>query len=453
MKLESIVNAGFMITFSNGRRMLTDPWFAGPAGQWFNFPPVPEKEQQRLFASAPDYIYISHLHGDHLHAPTLGRFSRRTPIIIGSMNTPQLKTRIRDMGFLDVREFAFLQVHEMDGFRMAIFPDFHGSSEGHNRQISYDLDTSMYLWDCGDGSTLFNAADNTITPEDGAVIAERYGKPTVAVLSCAGASLYPMAMISYAPERKIEERDRQKRRIITKFADLALRLGAQRVVPSGGAYVLGGESAHLTRYLPHPSSAELAIAAIEAGLPRERLCKLYQGDWLDLATLEVGANPAAAFRNFTEQERALYAELLVDHRMAASKPSKRFDWRQSIERSAAAFHRIRRGYGCDIAADVIIQAVPDEVVAVPESSTVSWAVPGSLYVRLRLDENAFLFQETPIAPERAFTRFVLNHSLLRMIMTREHNWSGAECACLIGVERAPDVYNPHLHRLMMGFVI
>lgn len=55
---------------AGGLRLLTDPWWAGPAyaNQWYPWPtPQPGGVQER----ALDYVYLSHGHEDHLHLDTL----------------------------------------------------------------------------------------------------------------------------------------------------------------------------------------------------------------------------------------------------------------------------------------------------------------------------------------------------------------------------------------------
>jgi hypothetical protein len=69
MRTRSIGHAALEIEAS-GLRLLTDPWWAGPAytNQWHAWPtPQPAGVESRQL----DYVYISHGHEDHLHADTL----------------------------------------------------------------------------------------------------------------------------------------------------------------------------------------------------------------------------------------------------------------------------------------------------------------------------------------------------------------------------------------------
>ncbi|XP_077862940.1 cytidine monophosphate-N-acetylneuraminic acid hydroxylase-like [Saccoglossus kowalevskii] len=72
-------------------RMFTDPWLTGPAfarGWWLLHEP-PCDWLDRL--ASTDFIYISHLHSDHLSYPTLEQLYKRNPdvpIYVGDVSTP-----------------------------------------------------------------------------------------------------------------------------------------------------------------------------------------------------------------------------------------------------------------------------------------------------------------------------------------------------------------------------
>ena len=169
----------------------------------WNFPPVPEALKAQIWASKPDAIYISHLHHDHLHPQTLAPLDRATPVIIGKMNTPNLRAALNAIGFANLIEVPFETRHAWGGAELVLFKDFHGNTKGDETAVEYDLDTSIYLYD-PDGTRLFNAVDNTILPDDAARIAAEYGVPDVAMLPYASASLYPMAMGDYDDAKKLE---------------------------------------------------------------------------------------------------------------------------------------------------------------------------------------------------------------------------------------------------------
>ena len=218
-----------------------------------------EALRAEVYATRPDALYISHLHHDHLHPQTLAHLDRATPVLIGKLNTPNLRGALARLGFTDIAEIAFetRQPVAALGCDVVLFKDFHGNSQGDATAVEYDLDTSIYLYD-SDGTRLFNAVDNTILPPDAARIASEFGAPDVAILPYASASLYPMAMADFDAGQKAAATQRIRERTAGNFVANFEAIGARYVVPAGGEYVLGGPVAALSQYLPQPLGLELA---------------------------------------------------------------------------------------------------------------------------------------------------------------------------------------------------
>lgn len=118
MRAISIGHAGILIETEFGS-ITCDPWF-DPAyfGSWFVFP-----RNDRLSADLmhriehPDYLYVSHIHGDHLDETWLPHHvSRDTTVLLPGYPTHELERRLRDMGF---QHF----VHTVDGEEMVLNGD------------------------------------------------------------------------------------------------------------------------------------------------------------------------------------------------------------------------------------------------------------------------------------------------------------------------------------------
>ncbi len=105
MKIRSVGHACLEIEAA-GKRVLTDPWWAGPAyaGQWHPWPtPRPEGVEQR----ALDYVYLSHGHEDHLHAGTLERLRPGATALVPGMLFGGMAGYVREA-------FSFKEVIELD---------------------------------------------------------------------------------------------------------------------------------------------------------------------------------------------------------------------------------------------------------------------------------------------------------------------------------------------------
>lgn len=445
MRFRYIANACFEITLSTGEVLLTDPWFDGPCQQtWWNFPPAPDGLKAEVWASRPDYLYISHLHHDHLHPQTLEPFARDIPVLIGRMNTPNLRNALTQLGFTTLREVAFETPTPLGdkGVQAVLFKDFHGNTRGDDSQVEYDLDTSLYLTDA-DGTRLFLAVDNTILPADGERIARQYGAPDIAQIPYASASLFPMAMADYDDARKLAAMRASRRRTAGNFRDVFLALGARRAIPAGGEYVLGGPAAPLSRFLPQPLESELHAALDEAG-HGDALVKLYPGDALDSASLAVTTDPRTGYRGFDDALRAGYA-LTLAHRAPsftelALPADTAFDWTRALKKCAANFAARRAKMGLSLPMDVYLDA-RDE------------AGERAFLFRLALDSDTGAMASAVEAGARASLTYELDARMLFCLITGLLSWNAMEASALLGIRRAPDVYEHDLHRAMVHFTL
>ena len=104
MQFSILSHAGLKVT-SNGKELICDPWLLGSCywRSWWNYPPVPEELVKSL---RPDFIYITHLHWDHFHGPSLKKFPRETRIFVPLFLNDRMKRDLVDMGFPNVTEIA-----------------------------------------------------------------------------------------------------------------------------------------------------------------------------------------------------------------------------------------------------------------------------------------------------------------------------------------------------------
>jgi L-ascorbate metabolism protein UlaG (beta-lactamase superfamily) len=447
LQIRYIANACFILSLASGKTILTDPWFEGPCQQtWWNFPPLDPDLLAEVRGLRPDYLYISHLHHDHLHPQSLAHFDPATPVIVGAMNTPNLATALKSAGFSNLMPFAFETRTPLPGAgcELVLFRDFHGNTLGDDSVLDYDLDTSIYLFD-GDGARVFNAVDNTIRPEDAARIASEYGAPDAAMLPYASASLYPMAMADYNDDAKMAACERIRARTSANFAEVSRRLGPARVIPAGGEYVLGGSVADRSRFLPQPLEPQLRAALDAAGVAGERLAKLYPGDALDSATGAVTRNPKALMRDFSDADRAAYALSLTGRRETCADltlpTGAEFEWRRAMAKAARNFQDRRRKLGLDLDMDIYVEALAGP------------ARERMFLFKLALDSDAAGFCEAVGRSDRRRLAYRIDQKMLFCLLTGLLSWNAMEASALLEVRRDPDTYEHDTHRAIVHFTL
>lgn len=95
MRFTILSHAGLVVEHDDVA-LVVDPWIVGSCywRSWFN---LPEPPKQLVEALRPTHVYLTHLHWDHFHGPSLRRFDRSTQFIVPTFNNDRM---IRDLAFL-----------------------------------------------------------------------------------------------------------------------------------------------------------------------------------------------------------------------------------------------------------------------------------------------------------------------------------------------------------------
>ena len=123
MRATSIGHAGMLVETDAGS-ILCDPWFV-PAffGSWFVFPRNDQlSDDLRERIEQADFLYISHLHGDHHDEPWLRAHLRRDiPILLPGFPTREQQRTLQGLGFTEFIRTVDTEEHEIaPGLTVAI---------------------------------------------------------------------------------------------------------------------------------------------------------------------------------------------------------------------------------------------------------------------------------------------------------------------------------------------
>lgn len=102
MEFEILSHAGLRVEHEN-TTLIVDPWLVGSAywRSWWNYPPVDEARVRKLRAN---FIYLSHIHWDHFHGPSLRMLGKDIEILIPEDRYSRMRDDLRSMGFKRLRE-------------------------------------------------------------------------------------------------------------------------------------------------------------------------------------------------------------------------------------------------------------------------------------------------------------------------------------------------------------
>ena len=224
MKATSIGHAGILIETADVS-IVCDPWFL-PAfqGSWCVFPRNDQLSADLMARiESPDYLYISHIHGDHFDERWLpNHINRSATVLLPGFPTGELKNRLRALGF---RNF----VHTVDGQEI----DLLGST-----RVAIHCETSITDGPGGDSALVVSDStgrvvnQNDCRTHDLAALAS-HGPIDLHWLQYSGAIWYPMVYDEPADvmreliDAKVESQFSRAMRYVEV-------LNARAIVPSAG---------------------------------------------------------------------------------------------------------------------------------------------------------------------------------------------------------------------------
>ena len=129
-------------------KLLIDPWIIGSCywRSWWNYPEV---SQNLINQIKPTHIYITHLHWDHFHGPSLRKFEDLNPTILlpKHFNKRMKKDLLKDFNFSNIKELDHGKIYKLrDGFKLASY-----------QFGSIFIDSSLVVE--ADGFTILNSND------------------------------------------------------------------------------------------------------------------------------------------------------------------------------------------------------------------------------------------------------------------------------------------------------
>jgi L-ascorbate metabolism protein UlaG (beta-lactamase superfamily) len=139
-----------------GRRVLTDPLLTRGPGPLRRVVPVPDP----AVWEGTDVVLISHLHGDHLHLPSLRRLAAGTRIVVPRGAGGWLRSR----GFARVDELAPGEVLTDGALRITAVPAVHSGHRWGPRLTHGPHTAAIGHLIEGGGHTVYAAGDTDIYP-------------------------------------------------------------------------------------------------------------------------------------------------------------------------------------------------------------------------------------------------------------------------------------------------
>jgi UDP-MurNAc hydroxylase len=217
---------------SEGKQLLCDPWLVGSAywRSWWNYPPVPSGLVDTL---NPDFIYLTHMHWDHFHGPTLRRLGLDRHMLVPKTPDCRIYEDLKAMGCTWITELVHGKPYQVSAnFRITSY------------QFGHFPDSVLVIE--ADGKTILNANDCKTMGLPLKQILQRHPKIDFVLRSHSSANARLCFDIVDRGGAHIDD----QRKYSVEFADFARAVRAEYAIPfaSNNCY-LHPETEQFNRYL------------------------------------------------------------------------------------------------------------------------------------------------------------------------------------------------------------
>lgn len=419
-------------------KILTDPWLTDGEyyGSWYHYPPFPEDKIPSLDY---DYIYVSHIHPDHLSEETFKCLPLKKPVLIHSYEHKFLKRKIEMLGF-DVIEcphgvpFKFeeggsITIYAADNCDPELCGKFIGCAPMESKFGSTQIDTlAIFEYE---GKVVMNTNDCPFDLANKTIVKNNLHNCEIDVLllGYAGAGPYPQCFYFDNKTDQLKAAESKKQQFLDQAIKYIELVKPNIFVPFAGTYVLGSRLSELTELRGVPSLRE-AVDFLNSKTPES-----YQGvllnqlDILDVDSREI--KPSSLVFNKT------YDEYLCD---IAQKPlsydNDNWDDSELPNLVSAAYDRFKKK------ADDI--SFTSNTTIIVESSKVAY--------QFSVNKRPEVVTEIDIITE-PFIKISLDHNLLhRLLRGPKHaHWNNAEIGSHLYYTRKPNTFERGLHHSLCFF--
>jgi len=252
------LNGGCEIIESNNVKILTDPWLVDGEyyGSWYMYPPLPNFNFTSL--NDIDYIYISHIHPDHMSKLTLDKLNKNIPILIHKFSTNFLKLNLEKLGFNVIELESNTRTHLKNNLYINILPSGYcdpslcsksfGCGKLETNFASTIIDTLCVI---DDGEyTLLNVNDCPYSISKFALdnVLQKYKKIDFLLTGYTGASAYPQCFSNYSDSEKLIKSQEQKQYYYDSGLNFINHCKPKYFMLHAGTFILGGDLAKLEPY-------------------------------------------------------------------------------------------------------------------------------------------------------------------------------------------------------------
>ena len=246
-------------------KVLTDPWLTDGEyyGSWYHYPPFGEENIELL---EYDFIYVSHIHPDHLSDETFKRLPHKKPVLIHNYDSKFVKRKLEMLGYQVIEcdhakpfalsDGASITIYAADNCNPKLCGKYMGCGVVEKKFGSTQIDT-LALFET-DEQCVFNTNDCPYELASKTIIDQNLHNKKIDLLlvGYAGAGPYPQCFEFDSISDKEVEAEAKEKQFLDQAIDYIKLIKPQAFAPFAGTYVLGSRLSNLNKFRGVPSVAQ-----------------------------------------------------------------------------------------------------------------------------------------------------------------------------------------------------
>tara|TARA_A100001515_G_scaffold49613_1_gene39200 strand:+ start:1563 stop:2897 length:1335 start_codon:yes stop_codon:yes gene_type:complete len=434
------LNGACEIIISNGVKILTDPWLVDGEyyGSWCTYPSVDDFDFSSL--DDIDYIFISHIHPDHLSKLTLEKLNKNIPVLIHKFPTKFVKFNIEKLGFKVIELESNTRTHLENNVHINIIPAgfcnpaLCSKSFGCGKmEVNFTSTTIDTLCVIDDGEySILNVNDCPYEIAKHAIdkVKEQYNKIDLLVTGYTGASAFPHCFENYSDDEKVQKAKLQKQYYYESGLNFINHVAPKYFMPHAGTYVLGGELVEMEQYRAVNDILETKNQYNSDNLVDAEGFLLNMNESFDLET----GKQTKPYKHFDNESKNKYLQEVLKYKTYEYEKDDKPTESHLKMLCSNAFERFEaKRKELNLFSDTLIYIpLTDECIA-----------------QLSFNGKGISFVYNS-EPKDNFIMFKVKPKLLARLLKgpRYGHWNNAEIGCHINFYRSPDVYERGIHYCM-----
>ncbi len=445
MELKYLKSATVTITDEN-KTLLVDPWLSDGEyyGSWYHYPKFNLK---KFLSEKIDFIYLSHIHPDHMSKKTLKLLNKNITIIIHKYAFPFFKINLEKLGFKNIVEINhgerfyigktfFIEVYAADDCNPKLCGKFFKCHFVADKLGSQQIDTISVI--SNNNRTILNVNDCPFELSKNVIkkIYTKFKDIDLLLTGYSGAGPFPQCFSNYSTNKKKKLMKIKKEKFLNQAVSYSKIVKPKYLMPFAGTYFLSSNLYKYNKYRGVPTRFEAYNYFKKLFKKENFLCK----------PLILKTNGTFNLKNYNQKSSLTFEDVVYNKKMYKYLSSKKLDYQKNSKPQYSELIELLEKSSINLFKKI-------DGLKIFSKKKIAIEIKKSKYFLIDLEKkNSYVVNENKI-PKNNFVKLSLDPRLLYLIIKgpRFAHWDNADIGSHIQYQRMPDNYDSQVNYALNFF--